>query len=357
MNETTAAQTSSASFQAFRTFIVVVILVMATIYMMSPVLIPVIISFTLYALFEPATIYLVRHNINHSLSILIVLVLLVFFSFIAIGFALPQLLEQASLLQAKLPQILAKLEVLVSDYSQQISQLTGAEFDASDIIMTTLSESSSLAQSLLLSLSNKLLNIIIFVLLVPFLTYYLLKDFRSVRNRLMNWLPNSNFEQGWIIYRRVSNQLLAYTRGVMMQSMIMATVCALGFSLIGLDIPVLLGAMTGMLNLIPYVGPVISIVLSLLVASAMTPFEPSLLYLSVLVIISAQVVDNVIVIPSLIANAVNLHPVEVIVGIMIIGTAFGTVGVILAIPAIATAKIIFNNLHADFHNTGVRSAG
>lgn len=344
------AGTTSASFQAFKTFVIVVIVGMAVIYMMTPVLIPVIISLTLYALFEPATQYLVRHNINHSLSILIVLLLLVFFSIIAIGFALPQLVEQAGLLQAKLPQIMTRLEGFISEYSRQISDLVGAEFDASDIIMTTLSESSSVAQSLLLSLSGKLINVVIFMLLVPFLTYYLLKDFRSVRNRLMNWLPNSSFELGWIIYRRVSMQLLAYTRGVMMQSMIMAAVCSIGFSLIGLDIPVLLGTLTGLFNLIPYVGPVISIVLSLLVASAMTPFEPSLLYLSVMVIIAAQVIDNVVVIPSLIANAVNLHPVEVIVGIIIIGTAFGTVGVILAIPAIATAKIVFSNLYIDYDN-------
>lgn len=354
MNINPAVVSSSASVAAFKTFLIVIIIGMAAIYLMTPVLIPIIISFTLYALFEPATIYLVRHNINHSLAILIVLVLLVFVSFIAIGFALPQLVEQASLLQSKMPQILSKLEEFIYDYSAQISALIGAKFDAADIIKPALAESSSVAQSLLVSLSNKLLNIVIFILLVPFLTYYLLKDFRSVRNRLMNWLPNSSFELGWIIYRRVSYQLLAYTRGVMMQSMIMATVCAIGFSLIGLDIPILLGAITGLLNLIPYVGPVISIVLSLLVASAMTPFDPSLLYLSVLVIISAQIIDNVIVIPSLIANAVNLHPVEVIVGIIIIGTAFGTVGVILAIPAIATAKIIFSNLHTDYDHAATK---
>ena len=66
-------------------------------------------------------------------------------------------------------------------------------------------------------------------------------------------------------------------------------------------------------------------------------------------------IDNVVVIPSVIANAVNLHPVEVILGIMIIGGAFGTVGVILAIPAIATAKIIYHNLYADIQNTGLKS--
>ena len=317
---------------------------------MSPVLIPVVISFTLYALFEPATLFLVRHHINHSISILIVLLLLVFIGFIAVGFALPQLIDQISLLQAKLPLILSKLEAFLTRYSDEFSTQIGIDLDVSEVIISLLSQSSSLGQSLLLNVSNKLLGFAIISLLVPFLTYYLLKDFKSVRNRLMNWLPNSSFELGWLIYHRVARQLKAYTRGVIIQSMVMASICAIGFTLIGMDIAVLLGCITGILNLVPYVGPIISIVLTLLVASAMTPFDPSLLYLGVLVIISAQIVDNVIVVPAVIAQAVNLHPVQVILGIIIFGSVFGTLGVILAIPAIAAAKIIYNNLYADILN-------
>ncbi len=317
---------------------------------MSPVLIPVVISFTLYALFEPATLFLVRHHINHSISILILLLLLVFIGFIAVGFALPQLIDQISLLQAKLPLILSKLEAFLTRYSDEFSTLVGIDLDVSEVIISLLSQSSSLGQSLLLNVSNKLLGFAIISLLVPFLTYYLLKDFKLVRNRLMNWLPNSSFELGWLIYHRVARQLKAYTRGVIIQSMIMASICAIGFTLIGMDIAVLLGCITGILNLVPYVGPIISIVLTLLVASAMTPFDPSLLYLGVLVIISAQIVDNVIVVPAVIAQAVNLHPVQVILGIIIFGSVFGTLGVILAIPAIATAKIIYDNLYADILN-------
>ena len=95
--------------------------------------------------------------------------------------------------------------------------------------------------------------------------------------------------------------------------------------------------------------------LSLLVGAAMTPFEPSILYLSVLVILSAQIIDNVIVIPAVIANAVNLHPVQVILGIIIFGSLFGTLGVILAIPAIAAGKIVYNNLYADMQNASRKS--
>ena len=357
MPTTAYISSSSAYIQTFKIFAGIVAVCLASVYLLSSILIPIIISFTLYALFEPATLYLVRHKLNHSLSILIVLLLMLFFGFIAVGFALPQLFDQVSLLQAKLPQIILQLERLLTDYSGELSSLIGVDLDVSEVIISLLSQSSSFGQSLLLSLSDKVLGFTMTSLLVPFLTYYLLKDFKSVRNSMMNWLPNSSFELGWLIYHRVSRQLQLYTRGVMIQSGVMALVCMIGFTLIGMDIPILLGSITGILNLVPYVGPVISIILSLLVASAMTPFDPSLLYLGVLVIIAAQAVDNLVVIPAVIATAVNLHPVMVILGIIIFGSVFGTLGVILAIPAIATAKIIYLNIYADILNASQKSPG
>ena len=195
-------QTSSAYVQTFKIFVGIVLVSLACIYLLSSILIPFIISLTLYALFEPATLYLVRHNINHSLSILIVLLLLVFFGFIAVGFALPQLFEQVSLLQAKLPHILLQLEKFLTQYSGQLSEQLGVDLNVSEVIFSLLSQSSSFGQSLLLNLSNKLLGFTMISLLVPFLTYYLLKDFKTVRNGLMNWLPNSSFELGWLIYHR-----------------------------------------------------------------------------------------------------------------------------------------------------------
>jgi predicted PurR-regulated permease PerM len=345
----------SPHIQTFKLFALVVAICLASFYLISSVLIPVIISFTLYALFQPAVLYLVRHDLNHSLSVLIVLVLLVFASALIIGFALPALVEQVSLLQAKLPQIIKQLQHLLTNYGHIISARIGANLDVSEITLAVLSKSSSLGQAALIEVSNRLINFIIIFILVPFLTYYLLKDFKRVRNDIMNWLPNSSFELGWLIYYNVSTQLQSYTRGVMLQSLIMATFCSIGFSIIGLDIPILMGAITGMFNLVPYIGPIISIILALLVGAAMTPLDPSILYLSVIVIICAQIFDNVVVIPSIVAHAVNLHPVQAILGIIIFGSLFGTVGIILAVPAIAAGKIVFKNIYADMANASLRA--
>ena len=77
MSEQTPFKTENAYTQTFKIFTCMIAIVLAGFYLLSSVLIPIIISFTLYAIFEPATLYLVRHHVNHSLAIVIVLVFLV----------------------------------------------------------------------------------------------------------------------------------------------------------------------------------------------------------------------------------------------------------------------------------------
>lgn len=341
---------SSAYLDTFKLLAFLGAIFLLAFYLLASVLLPIIISFALYAIIEPFTNYLVRRNINHSVAIIIMLIAMLFFSILAISFALPQLIEQVAFLKNKLPGIFDQLESLFTVYSEKIAELIGIEFNVSDIVVSILSQSSSLGNSLLVNISEQVFAITLSMILVPLLTYFILKDFKSVRNKMLNWLPNSSFELGWLIYHRVTHQLVAYTRGVMIQSSIMACVAMLGYLIIGLDIPVLLGVITGLLNLIPYIGPLISMFLATLVASAVTPFDPTLIYLAIAVVIVAQIVDNVVVIPSVIANAVNLHPVLVIFGLIIFGNLFGTIGVILAIPAMAAIKIIQKNLYSDIYN-------
>lgn len=344
------AAASSAYLQTFKILVLLIGIILGSFYLLSSILLPVIISFTLYALLQPFTNYLVRKNVNHSLAIIIILISMLTMSILAISFALPQLFAQVAILKNKLPLMFEQFEHLISLYGQQLGDTIGVDLNVSNILTSVFSQSASLGNTLLVTISGQVFAITLSMILVPLLTYFMLKDFKSLRNRMMNWLPNSSFELGWVIYHRVTRQLQLYTHGVMIQSMIMALVASLGYALIGLDIPIVLGILTGFLNLIPYIGPLISMSLAALVAAAMTPFEASMIYLAIAVVVIAQLVDNIIVIPSIIANAVDLHPVLVILGILIFGNLFGTIGVILAIPALAAVKIIYSNLYSDIYN-------
>ncbi len=312
-------------------------------YLLAPLLIPIILSFALYALFDPVSNFLQRKGINDSMSAILVLILLVVICIIGISIVFPMLAEQALLLQAKIP----KLWEFLSGFSIQIQNLLngyGIKFDPDAITKPLMSSSSDWGKDAVIRLSNLLIDMTTTVILVPLFTFFLIRDYKQLRNKALDLLPNKSFELGWLIYYRVAKKLEIYIRGIMMQSGIMAIVTSVGFYLCGLESPILLGTIAGLLNLIPYVGPLLAMVPPIIIALGAPAFEPTLIAAAIGVIIAGQLIDNIIVVPALIANAVNLHPITVIVGIIVFGNFFGFIGMIIAIPALATSNIILTGL-------------
>jgi len=312
-------------------------------YLLAPLLIPIILSFALYALFDPISNMMQRKGLNDSLSALLVLCLLVLISILGISIVFPMLAEQLLVLQTKMP----KLWEFLNSFSDQIRELLnsyGINFDPNAITQPIMSMSSSWGKDAVIRLSNMLIDMTVTVILVPLFTFFLIRDYKSLRNKALDLLPNKSFELGWLIYYRVAKKLEEYIRGIMMQSGIMAIVTSIGFYLAGLESPVLLGTIAGLLNLIPYVGPLLAMIPPIIIALGAPAFDPVLIAAAIGVIIAAQLIDNIIVVPAVIANAVNLHPITVIVGIIIFGNFFGFIGMIVAIPALATSNIILTGL-------------
>lgn len=324
-------------------FSAIILLAALSAYLLAPLLIPIILSFALYALFDPVSNLLQRNGINDSISAILVLILLVVICVLGISIVFPMLAEQLLLLQSKIP----KLWVFLSDFSLKIQNFLnsyGVKFDPNAITKPVMSASSEWGKDAVIRLSNMLINMTTTIILVPLFTFFLIRDYKQLRNRALDLLPNKSFELGWLIYYRVAKKLEIYIRGIILQSGIMAIVTSIGFYFFGLESPILLGTIAGLLNLIPYVGPLLAMIPPVIIALGAPVFDPMLIVAAVGVIIAAQLIDNIIVVPALIANAVNLHPITVIVGIIIFGNFFGFIGMIVAIPALATSNIILTGL-------------
>ena len=313
--------------------------------LLAPLLIPIIISFALYAMLEPISGALQRQGMSSTTASLTVLLALVAISTLAISLLMPQLSAQLAQLQEQLPTVWKTLISFAQEMSQFIASSMKLDTETSNSITQPLfDKANELSKEILVTGSNLVIEFSVLVILVPIFTFFLIRDYRGLRNYLLDSLPNNSFELGWIIYHRVTHQLQEYIRGIMIQSGIMSIITSLGFFIIGLESYILLGLIAGILNLIPYVGPLLAMVLPILLALAHTPLEPWLIGAAIGVIAVAQIIDNIIVIPAVIANAVNLHPVIVIIGIIVFGNFFGFIGMIVAIPAISTANIIFRGL-------------
>ncbi|VAW60252.1 hypothetical protein MNBD_GAMMA08-742 [hydrothermal vent metagenome] len=313
--------------------------------LLAPLLIPIIISFALYALLEPISEIFERHGLSRNASSLSVLLILVAFASLCVSLFLPHLSAQLSSLQSQLPIVWQSITTMGNDISQHIVSSLGLEMQSSGITQHFFSQANDWGKTALIEGSNVLISLSVLIILVPIFTFFLIRDFRNFRNHLLDKLPNSSFEMGWLIYYRVARQLQEYIRGILIQSGIMSVITTISFYAIGLDSPLLLGLVAGVLNLIPYVGPLLAMVLPVLLALGHSPIELWLVGAAVSVILIAQIIDNIIVIPAVVANAVNLHPLVVIVGIIVFGNLFGFIGMVVAIPVISTMNIIYCGLY------------
>ena len=325
-------------------FSIIVLIISLLAMLLAPLLVPIIVSFALYALLEPMSSMIERQGLSRTAASLSVLLLLVSIAAISISLVLPHLSTQLSELQNQLPVVWKTLINFAQEMSEFIAHAIGLDTKASSITQPFFENANSWGKTALIEGSNIIISFSILLLLVPIFTFFLIRDYRNLRNQMLDMLPNHSFELGWLIYHRVAHQLQEYIRGIMIQSGIMTVMTTLGFYTIGLNSPILLGIIAGILNLIPYVGPLLALTLPVLLALGHTPLDLWLAVAAVCVILVAQIIDNVIVIPSVIANAVNLHPVIVIIGIIIFGNLFGFIGMVVAIPLISTANIIFRGL-------------
>jgi predicted PurR-regulated permease PerM len=313
-------------------------------FLIKPVLVPFILSFVLYAILDPLRHSLTRVGIPRTPAIILVLLLVIVVGFLTGAFLIPRLVKQFAQLQAQLPHLWSALSNLAASVESLLASY-GMTVDTNALTKPFVGQASTLGKSALVTSSNALLAVTSSSLLIPIFTFFLLRDFRSFRNQVLDTLPNSRFELGWLIYGKVAKQLQGYVGGLFLQSTIMAVVTTVGFMIAGIQNPLLLGFMAGVLNLIPYVGPILAMIPPVIIALGVTPIDPVLIGSGIIVIIIGQLVDNLITIPLILAQSVALHPLVVIVGIIIFGNFFGLLGMMVAIPVISTGNILFRELH------------
>jgi len=325
------------------TFIGLLLAAILGLILIQPVLVPVILSFTLYAMLEPISDTLYRLGMRRSYTAFISMFVLLLISTLIVLLVVPEIVAQVGQIQSQL----GRLENITDGIFKNISiQLQGFGINADLSDSKELFEKSRphLDLATVIAKSDIMIQIVVTAVLVPLFTFFLVRDFKTLRHTVLGTLPNRYFELGWLIYYRVAYQLQRYVRGILIQSLLVGLISGTGFYLVGFETPFLLGALAGMLNVIPYIGMILAMTPPVLISLTTEPFEPTMMFSAIAVVVITQLIDNVIIIPTVIAHAVSLHPLTVIAGVIIFGNAFGMLGMIVAIPVLAAMKIVYVGL-------------
>lgn len=307
---------------------------------MQSILLPLLIACVFYSLLEPLTNRLIGYQYSPGMAITVVLLGVLFTLVFLSSLLLPVLFNQIVELKDHIPQMLQVVENLVQTTEQWLSQNTRVSVNIMDVSGQWISSLKEWGASAVFNSAGFIVQFAMIVVLVPLITFFLLRDYRKIRNHVFSLLPNDRFELGWITYHRITQQLQNYVKGVVTQSLIVALISSFGFYLVGLDKAILFGSLTGVLNIIPYIGPLIAAVLPIFVAISTGSFDVWLALGVLGVLLLVQIIDNVFIIPSVIAGSIGLHPLLVLFGVIIFGSLFGLLGMLLAIPVLATVKIL-----------------
>src|SRR5438876_5317937 len=192
---------------------------------------------------------------------------------------------------------------------------------------------------------EKMLGMIIFLpwlVLIPILAFFLLKDADSFRRSALAMLPRGRLRwRGDELFQDINSTLAAYIRAQLTACFLIGAICTIGFALIGLPSPLVLGTIAGLLEFVPLVGPLLLAILVALLAllhSGLGMAFVVLLFLGVL-----RIVQDYVIYPRIIGEGIHLHPLAVILAILAGAEIAGVAGIFLAIPVIAIITVSYRH--------------
>jgi putative permease len=313
-------------------------------YLLKPLWLAALLCLMLYLLLEPIVSQLQSSGLRKDLAIAVALlppILLLVYG-VAHGIDLGR--DYLPQLGNDLEKLQASMLTLLADIDARLEALLGLRLHLAEQA-SMLNVGRWVQTERLLASTSWLANILLNLALVPLLAWFLLRDYRSLRDHALSLLPNAQFELGWLMYHRVCTRLQAYLRGLVLQALILASITSAGFWLIGMPSPIMLGLLAGIAGLVPYLGPVLAMVAPVLMLMAGPGLDPGTLMEIVLVLAIGFGFDNAIVIPFLLAGSVNLHPAVALVAVVIAGHVGGIAAMVLVIPALGALRILIETTY------------
>ena len=199
------------------------------------------------------------------------------------------------------------------------------------------------------TLLSSLVSVIAILVIVPFITFFLLKDSRSIFRGILNVTPNKYFEMVYWIIKKVSINMGRFVRAWIFDATFVGLFCGLGFYFIGIDNALTLGVIAGLGHLVPYFGPVIggipAAIISIIQYGDLSHIPPLLIVIAII-----YAIDNGFVQPYIFSKSVEMHPIVIILLIIAGGQLFGVLGMLLAVPTATVIKTAAKETYFAFKN-------
>ncbi|MDP3816015.1 AI-2E family transporter [Pseudomonas sp.] len=323
-------------------------------YLLQPILAPFLIGVLLAYMGDPLVDRLERWKLSRTWGVVAVFALISLVLAILLLVLVPMLGKQLLRLYELAPAMLdwlqdqalpwIQLKLGLAEgfwrFDQLKAALSGQLGKTTDMVGMLLSQATASGLALLGWLAN--------LLLIPVVSFYLMRDWDLMLAKLRNLLPRGREGRVVQLFGECHEVLGAFLRGQLLVMLALGVLYASGLMLLGLELGLLIGVLAGLASIVPYLGVVVGIGAAITAGLFQfgVDFYPLLGIAAVFMV--GQLLEGMLLTPLLVGDRIGLHPVAVIFAIMAGGQLFGFTGILLALPVAAVIMVLVRHLH-DFY--------
>ncbi|MGS2743333.1 AI-2E family transporter [Halomonas sp. LS-001] len=335
--------------------IIFLVVLAGLVYLLDAVLMPFVAGMILAYLADPLADRFENWGMNRVMAVSSVFLILVIVLIVSLLIIVPLIVQQAKQFGESVPAI---FEWVKNVLAPRLEEWAGYDLQTEmENLQQVLTENwrdagGYLAQALgqIGRSGMALVSWVTFLALVPVVTFYLLLDWDRLMQSIQDFVPRRWLSDTNRLASRCDEVLSAFLRGQLLVMLCLGVLYAVGLTLMGVNFGLLIGFVSGLASIVPFLGFIVGLSIALLVAV----FQMGTIWaiLGVIAIFAAgQVIESVVLQPKLLGDKIGLHPVAVIFAVLVGGELFGFIGVLLALPVAAVIMVLLREGHERYKNS------
>jgi putative permease len=326
--------------------------ILLVLYLIRGLLAPFIIAFVITFCLSPVVDYMEGEGINRTLSVILLILLTLIILLILWRLTWPTIQTEIGSFQKNAPDYARKIQDGLNQGMKLLEKKTGfvPEGVLQSAVQTRIDHLTS-GMGDISFLMKTAAHFVVTLVLIPVIVFFFLKDGRRIKKVLIAYVPNKYFETFLTLLHEIDQQISNYIRGQFTDALIVGVLAIIGLYLFGIRYAIFIGAIAGIANIVPYIGPLLGMTFGALLMFIDTG---SIIDVFKVVGILAFVksLDSIAISPLVVGRSVNVHPLMIIIVISFGGLLHGVWGMLLSVPLYCSMRVSLRILYRGFVEYG-----
>ena len=321
---------------------------LVALWFLGNVILPFLVGGAMAYMLDPIADRLQRLGLSRTAATSVISVVALLIFVVAALLVIPTLVQQGLALANAAPDILRRLQGFLTDRFPELMDTQSSVRQTLAALGETIRErGGALIQGLLSSLLG-VVNAVVFMVVVPVVAFYLLLDWDHLVARIDGLLPREHAPVMRRLALEIDTVLAGFVRGQLSVCATLGIYYATALGLAGLQFGLVVGALTGMVSFIPYVGAIIGGGLAIGLALFQFWGQPLAIGIVVAIFLVGQLLEGNVLVPKMVGHSVGLHPVWLLFALSAFGSVFGFVGLLVAVPVTAALGVLIRFAIAQY---------